>query len=129
MLERSALDPELQAEAADFETTNLQVFRDILSQARTDVAAWNGELRFVYLPDWSRYTEFSTWGKEKRGQVLQIVKELGIPLIDIDPVFRAQGDPLRLFPFRQSGHYTEEGHRLVAEEILQRLSTSGSQGR
>jgi hypothetical protein len=120
-----ASDPETQAAAADYETTNLQVFREILTEARTDVASWNGALYFVYLPEWARYTSFTSWGKEKRAEVLRIVGDLGIPLIDIDPVFRAQGDPLRLFPFRSSSHYSEEGHRLVAEEVLRRLAALG----
>jgi hypothetical protein len=97
------------------------VFHDILRQARTRVAAWNGQLYFVYLPEWSRYTRYRSWGKDKRDDVLALVRRLGIPVIDIDPVFQAHGDPLALFPFRGVGHYTEEGHRLVADEVLRHL--------
>ena len=38
---------------------------------------------------------------------LGLARELGIPIIDLDPAFRSSRDPLALFPFRQVGHYTE----------------------
>jgi len=36
---------------------------------------------------------------------LGLVRALQIPMIDIEPAFRLQGDPLSLFPFRRFGHY------------------------
>ncbi|NIN11745.1 MAG: hypothetical protein GTO05_07675, partial [Gemmatimonadales bacterium] len=42
----------------------------------------------------------------------------GIPVTDIDSVFRSTGDPLSLFALTwAAGHYTPEGYRLVAESI------------
>jgi hypothetical protein len=67
-------------------------------------------------------------GKTKRSDVLALATSLGIPMIDIDPAFQAHGDPLSLFPFRGVGHYTETGHRLVAEEVLRSLSSSNRAG-
>jgi hypothetical protein len=49
-------------------------------------------------------------------------------VIDIHPVFEAQDDPLSLFPFRSVGHYTEEGHGLVAAEVLKKISLRNSSG-
>ena len=114
-------DPSSIALAADFEQPNMAAFREILSLAKSRVEGWNGQLLFVYLPEWARYTSYSSWGKAKRGEVLELVRSMGISIIDIDPVFQAHGDPLSLFPFRGSGHYTEAGHRLVAEEVLRRV--------
>jgi hypothetical protein len=54
--------------------------------------------------------------------VLKIVSDLEIPLIDPLPVFDAHNDPMSLFPFRGPGHYTEEGHRMVAEEVLRSIT-------
>jgi lysophospholipase L1-like esterase len=116
-----ATDPEAVATAADFAGANNEVFREILRQAKLRVERWNGQLYFVYLPEWSRYTAYRSWGKERRDDVLKLVRSLGIPIIDIDPVFQAHGDPLSLFPFRGVGHYTEAGHRLVAEAVLRDL--------
>jgi hypothetical protein len=110
--------------AADFDGPNFDVFRQIVSRANTKVSAWGGEMYFVYLPEWARYTKYQSGGKLKRDSVLKMVRDLGIRTIDIDPVFRSNGDPLSLFPFRQLGHYTEAGHRLVAETVLRQLTSN-----
>jgi len=118
----SESDPLSAGAAADFDTSNMAVFRDILVQAKARVRSWHGDLYFVYLPEWARYTKYDSWGKARRDEVLRIVSALGIPIIDVDPVFRAHGDPLSLFPFRSSGHYNEAGHRLVADTVIRALS-------
>jgi hypothetical protein len=94
----------------------LDLFRQILSDAKASVAQWGGKLYFVYLPAWLRYSE-SEAGDFGRAEVLGLLKSLDIPLIDIYPVFRIESDPLTLFPFRQAGHYNEKGHSLVASAI------------
>ena len=103
-------------------------FGKILSQAKMRVDAWGGQLYFVYLPEWARYNDYTSWGKTKCGSVLTMIESLGIPIVDIDPAFQASGDPLSLFPFRGVGHYNETGHRLVAEEVLRSLSSSNRAG-
>jgi hypothetical protein len=110
------------------EGPNMVLFREILSQAKMRVAAWGGQLYFVYLPEWARYNNHTSWGKTKRGSVLTMIESLGIPIVDIDPAFQANGDPLSLFPFRGAGHYNETGHWLVAEEVLRSLSSSNRTG-
>jgi hypothetical protein len=50
-----------------------------------------------------------------------VVKDLKLPFIDLHPVFAKLPDPVGLFPFRQSNHYSSEGHRLVGEEVLRVL--------
>jgi hypothetical protein len=94
---------------ADLETRNMEVFREVLRLAKARVAAWNDQLHVVYLPEWSSYAGIESWGTAKRQDALGLVRDLGIPLIDVDPAFRAQGDPLALFPFRGVGHYNEAG--------------------
>jgi hypothetical protein len=106
----------------DFNGRNLEVFRQTLDTARTRVEAWGGRMVFVYLPGWERYTNrFRSTGGVKRDEVLAIVSELGIPLVDMAPVLDRHPDPLSLFPFRRMGHYTEEGHRLVADALLRSI--------
>ncbi|MGE5302747.1 MAG: PAS domain S-box protein [Alphaproteobacteria bacterium] len=104
----------------------MNLFRKILSQAKSRVSAWGGTLYFVYLPAWSRYADVPERGVEQRQRVLVLVKTLGIPTIDIHPAFQAQGDPLSLFPFRKNGHYNEKGHRIVAEEVIKSISVISS---
>ena len=79
---------------------------------------------FVYLPGISRYSTGIEHINYKF--VLDNVNELEIPIIDIHKeVFVPHPDPLSLFPFRMSGHYTAEGYKLVAESISKRLKTDG----
>ena len=110
----------------DLQTANMDVFRDTLVQAKTQADVLDTQLYFVYLPEWARYTKYRSWGKEKRDDVLKLVSGLGIRIIDIDPIFEGHGDPLSLFPFRAVNHYNETGHRLVAEEVLRKISSSAA---
>ena len=100
---------------------HIKLFREILQNARAFVNTWNGMLYFVYLPAWQRYIGALS-ESEDHDAILALVRGLNIPVIDMQGAFQAHGDPLRLFPFRQQGHYNEEGHRLVAETILRHLS-------
>jgi hypothetical protein len=107
-----------------FTEDDMTLFRTILSQAKNSVAAFGGTLYFVSLPAWERYgnpqVANMTFTKY-RDRVLALAKDLGIPTIDIDVGFKAQKDPLSLFPFRRFGHYNEEGHRVVAETVLKAI--------
>jgi lysophospholipase L1-like esterase len=120
-----AQELELMAEVAG---ANMDLFRDILSRAKTRVDSWGGTLHFVYLPSWTRYFDTPEIGVKERTQVLSLVNSLGIPLIDIHPAFQAQSDLRSLFPFRETGHYNERGHQIVADEVLKTI-TSGNQSR
>jgi hypothetical protein len=116
-------DVSVQALEEDLETTNMDVFRAALGQAKARVDGWGGQLVFIYLPEWAHYTRYSSWGKTKHDDVLTIVHGLGISVINMESVFQAQGDPLSLFPFRGVGHYNEAGHRLVADAVLRELQS------
>ena len=111
----------------DLEGPNLDVFRHILAQVKNSSGTWGGKMYFVYLPDWPRYSNNDVGPVAKqRDSVLGIMKSLGIPVIDLHPVFQSQSDPLAMFPFREPGHYTEKGHSLVAEEVLRFISSTVS---
>jgi hypothetical protein len=108
---------------------DMNLFRETLTQARKKASEWGGELDFVYLPDWARYSKAAnSVNLQQRAAVLAMVRDLGIPVIDIHPVFEFQDDPLSLFPFHSVGHYTEEGHGLVAGEVLKKISVQNSTG-
>jgi PAS domain S-box-containing protein len=100
---------------ARFERSDVFLFREILQAAQTSVHAWGGRLYFIYLPAWERYAQS---GFPDREPVLRAVESLGIPIVDIHPVFEAHGDALSFFPFRRFGHYNEQGNRVVAEAVL-----------
>jgi len=94
----------------------------VLDQAKTVTSSWGGTLYFVYLPSWNRFRNSPRAAEEEHTKVLSVVHELGIPVIDVQPAFQAQHDPLSLFPFRRFGHYNEQGNRIVAESVLKFLS-------
>jgi len=98
----------------------LDVFTTVLQEAAALTETWGGKVMFVYLPHYGRYT--NAWLADMdRDHVLARVRRLSLEIIDLTPVFAAQPDPLDLFPFRSSGHYTVEGNQLVAEHILSGL--------
>ena len=104
------------------EPTVDDLLRNALSQARKVVSSWGGTLYFVYLPGWDRYRNGRRAAEREHTTVLNLVNSLSIPVIDIEPAFEAQGDPLSLFPFRRFGHYNEQGHQIVATTILRVLA-------
>ncbi len=97
------------------ETINL--FRNVLEEAQRSIQAWGGTMVFVYLPQWERYVDVQYASKD-RDAVLTLARSLELPIIDMHLAFAAHPDPVSLFPLRWRGHYTEEGHRMVAEELI-----------
>ena len=97
------------------------LFAKILTKAKARVETWGGELYFVYLPEYSRYKNkyVSHDSFRKKAEVIEVVKELGIPVVDIhQEVFANHPDPLALFPFRLSGHYNADGYSEIAKAIV-----------
>ena len=115
--EREAIDFE-----ADFDV-NMKLFREILSQSKSLVSSWGGRLWFVYLPEQIEHWDLR---KKQRASVLSMVKSLDIPLVDTLPAFQAHSDYKSLFPFRGWGHFNEQGHQEVANEVLKALSVEVS---
>jgi hypothetical protein len=99
----------------------MDLLQKSLVEAEQTVRGWGGTLYFVYLPDWSRYGTPHRAVKS-RDRVLQMARMLGLRVIDIHEVFKAQPDPLALFPLRMPNHYNETGHRLVAEQVLRSIA-------
>jgi hypothetical protein len=100
-------------------------FGEVMETARDRVRLWGGELLFVYVPVWHRYSQtLDQDAFNKRRDVLEMLGELGIPMIDFTDVLDSHPDPLSLFPFRERGHYTQEGYALLADQIAVRLDKS-----
>lgn len=95
----------------------IHLFRNVLEEAQRSIQAWGGTMVFVYLPQWERYVDVS-YASQDRTAVLNVAHSLDLPIIDMHLAFAAHPDPVSLFPLRWRGHYTEEGHRLVAEELI-----------
>jgi hypothetical protein len=101
----------------------MDLFHDILREARRSVEQWGGRLYFVFLPGWDGN---GLTGSQRQG-VLAAATRAGLPVVDLYDDFAAHKDPLSLFPLRLPGHYNESGNRLVAEEVLRAISTGAGQ--
>ena len=110
----------------------MDLFYGILSNARTLVNEWGGELYFVYLPERERYTTEGT-PNPHRDRVLKVVAAAGLRLIDMHEVFKAQQVPLALFPNHLpahaviGNHYNDRGHSLVAEKVFRSVFAKRSE--
>ena len=105
----------------EFDSFDIPLFTKILKKARDRTAEWGGQLHFVYLPEFQRYTTFVIDHDlyAKRRKVINLVKGLNIPVIDIhEEVFVGHSDSLSLFPLRIIGHYNAKGYGEVARAIV-----------
>jgi hypothetical protein len=119
---RTTLWPPVPAADRSIDAADLALLGEVLRQARSTVAGWQGTMYFVYLPSFTRCANRVSPAGKARGAVVDIVTKLGIQVIDIEPVFRRQSDPLALFPFRRFVHYSDRGHDLIAQEVVRSLS-------
>ncbi len=108
------------SQAALVNSPDFRTLEAVLRRARDDVRAWGGKLVFVYLPQYGRYYNPSRY-YDPCAPVSDLVRRLNIPYVDMREPFGRAPDPLSLFPFREGGHYTPEGYRLVADAVLEQL--------
>ncbi|SVA77832.1 uncharacterized protein METZ01_LOCUS130686 [marine metagenome] len=99
------------------------LFAKILTKAKAGVESRGSKLYFVYLPEIGRYNKVVSHDKfRKKSEVIDLVKGLDIPVIDIhQEVFANNPDPLSLFPLREFGHYNAEGYSEVAKAIVENI--------
>lgn len=94
----------------------------ILGAAKKTVDLWGGKLYFVYLPSWyGLTTEETPTHYASHTRVIQTAQELGLDIIDLDPIFRNHPDPLSLFPYRGNFHYNPAGYSVVAQTVHESL--------
>lgn len=128
----SRVQPEPQSPPIKFDDVK-DLFRQVLSVANESVTSYGGRLYLVYLPDWEAiefkddpdHVNVYRTPANVRGPVLDLVKQIGIPVIDLQDTFLASKDPLSLFTFRINNHYNENGYQLVADTVVQRLRADG----
>lgn len=127
---RKALDmPPLTAQwtRADVEDLQFEPLEAALRRMKAGVEAWDGKLTLVYLPAWSRGRDqskvrplFETIHRNLHG----IVERNDIAMIDLVPDFAAQPKPESLVSY-PSSHYSHLGYKLVADRIVDRLTSLG----
>ena len=101
-------------------------FEEILRSANDAVHNWGGELVFVYLPGGDRYVSGAEVPRQYQlhHEVLQRVRNLNIPSVDLVEKFAEDPDPLHYFAARAALHYTVSGHKLVARTVIDYLDNS-----
>ncbi len=119
---------------------DLEPFDRILTRAQEVARGMGAKLYFVYLPAAESLLELAgptsiihrpgsalsgtrspAQSPFQREEVIALVRERGVPIIDLLPEFEHHPDPASLFPFGGDGHYVAEGHRLVAETVARAL--------
>tara|TARA_Y100000590_G_scaffold465926_1_gene639682 strand:- start:2658 stop:4025 length:1368 start_codon:yes stop_codon:yes gene_type:complete len=96
----------------------------IIVKANNLVNTWDGKLFFVYLPDKERYSKGKIKNDSylKRSQIINLIKKLNIPLIDIhEDFFVMQNDPISFYAERIYGHYSPEGYSKISKTIIKKV--------
>lgn len=106
------------------------LFERVLREARRSVEDWDGRLVFVYLPASTEpprqlgEAEYHRVRREVGQRTRDLVRALGIPLIDVEEAFEAQGDPRPLYACRGC-HYSARGYELAARLVLAEVERGG----
>jgi len=104
---------------------DIELFQQILAETKRIIARGGGKLVFVYLPEYERFSEETPsppWSAARiKSDILDMVSTLGVDVIDIEPAFHRENDPLELFPYKIQGHYNSRGYAVVANEIKRYL--------
>ena len=91
---------------------------EVVARAQADVRQRGGELVFVCLPEYARLVGAPvSQAARQTPAVLEGVKSLGMPVIDMEPMLKRQHRGDELFPMGIKAHYNEAGYRLVADEL------------
>ena len=100
----------------------IEIFREILNKSHNLVSEWNGQLYFIYLPEYNRYLGEGMQFYDDYEMIINNVNKIGIPLLDMHKVvFSKHNDPFSLFPFRKYGHYNSEGYKIIADKIYEKV--------
>lgn len=103
---------------------NIPLFGRVLERARATVSSWGGKLLFLYLPSWDRF-----YGSMRRGdggtrrQLLETVRRLGIPVIDVASAFRSSDSVPRLFGQGELSysHYSSKGYAVAGRKLSEKI--------
>ena len=77
----------------------------------------NSNLIIVYLPEWKRF-KTKDYNNSNYDKIKNFSSNFNIKFIDIVKVLNREDNPLKYFPNQSFGHYTTDGYKLVANEIL-----------
>ena len=99
------------------------LLKRVLRLARDEVASWGGQMVFLYLPHAKDLIGLGRWTSGldyKRRRVLDIARELDLPVVDMHPLIVAEGGPLAVAD-TMGGHYNADGYAMVAATLVEFL--------
>ena len=102
-------------------TQTLERYSMVLEATKREAEKLGAEFYLVYLPS---YTDVQKGLQGNAMKVLDIAKELGVPVINFYDIVQREEEPLKVFPFGLPGHYSPYGYALLAEVIAQKLYES-----
>jgi hypothetical protein len=107
------------------------LLKAVFEGASKEVTKNGGELLIVYLPSISNFRERSLrsskcgFAREDfsacKEAVLAAAAELGIAVVNFEPVLRRSGRPLSYYSLGLGAHYTPEGYELLARAVVDHL--------
>ena len=104
---------------AKMDENNYDIFELIMKKANRFVNSWNGNLIFVYLPDFNNYGKlWENFEIKRKNTLLKSVNMDSILVIDANTIFDKHSSPLELFPFEQFLHYSEKGYRFLTLQLI-----------
>ena len=112
------------AEAAMHDGVNWDLLESVAGQIASEARLAGARPYLVYLPSFESFPERSERSAIRKRRLLTLAAKLDFGIIDGDAAFRqASADPRELFPFKIWGHYTEQGHAIIARTITDALSS------
>ncbi len=95
-------------------------FEKIIKKLKKFSLEKESKVYFVYLPGYWRYKYDIV--PENYFPIIKIVQENGIKVIDVNDIFfKDTKNPLSFFPFRQFGHYNENGYKIIMTKIYNEI--------
>ena len=100
---------------------DLSSFVRSLKLAQRAIRSWDGRLLAVILPSFGGVTgEARAFSHHEA--VVAALNDLGIDVVDGESLFRSQPNPRTLFALGINNHPNKQGHRLLGDAIVRKLS-------
>ena len=93
-------------------------FPEILDIAKQTVETWDGELIFVLLPEYRRFTTFGSEATRRTATLVRIAQRLGIRTVPVYEIFQEVAESPRELWSHPRAHYSPQGYREVAEAVM-----------
>ncbi len=107
----------------NYDDINFKIFEKILLNSKNLAKKNNSNFYFIYLPNPRSVYNYRKGKMNKEYLMIKkIIKKLNIKSIYLDDeLFNKIDDPMNLVPFKNSGHYTVNGYKIISELIYKKI--------